>query len=144
MFPVDPKTGSAATSEGKSFTLTVWEKPTGIEVIKGNFEIYTTSDGGYESGTLSYKTSGFNFYVRIIPEFAEQKLLDYKVERVSGNYTCIVNAKKADTQDKTGWTRYQFDTNSQNTLGDKDVADFNFSIKGTIPVIKNYLRITSN
>lgn len=144
VFPVDPKTGSAATSEGKSFTLTVWEKPTGIEVIKGNFEIDATSNGGYESGTLSYKTSGFNFYARITPEFAEQKLLDYKVERVSGNYTCIVNAKKADTQDKTGWTKYQFDTNSQNTFGDKDVADFNFSIKGTIPVIKNYLRITSN
>lgn len=144
VFPVDPKTGSAATSEGKSFTLTVWEKPTGIEVIKGNFEIDATSNGGYKSGTLEYGKSGFTFYARVMPEFADQKRLKYEVEKVSGKYLCIESDKKAETQDKAGWTKYQFDTNSQNTFGDKDVADFNFSIKGTIPVIKNYLRITSN
>ena len=116
----------------------------GIEVIKGNFEIDATSNGGYKSGILEYGKSGFTFYARIMPEFADQKRLKYEVEKVSGKYLCIESDKKAETQDKAGWTKYQFDTNSQNTFGDKDVADFNFSIKGTIPVIKNYLRITSN
>lgn len=144
VFPVDPKTGSAATSERQSFTLTVWEKPMGIEVIKGNFEIYTTSDGGYRSGILEYGKSGFTFYARVMPEFADQKQLEYTVSQVSGKYLCIKNDKKAETQDKAGWIKYTFDTNDQNAVFSAEVANFNFHVNAAVPEVKNYLRITSD
>ena len=129
VFPVDPKTGNAATDKGKTFPLTVWEKPTGIEITKGNFTINGNAQQGYTTPTLPYGNSGWQFYARIVPEFAKQELLDYKIERVSGNHTCIVNHKKCDTSDKPGWLQYQFDTNSQNSLLGHDYAKFVFTVK---------------
>ena len=129
VFPVDPKTGHAVTDRGKTFPLTVWEKPTGIEITKGNFTIYDNAPQGYKTGELPYKTPGWQFYARIVPEFAKQELLQYKIQHVSGNHTCIENPKKCDTSDKVGWLQYQFDTNSQNTLGRHDLAKFVFTVK---------------
>ena len=128
VFPVDPKTGNAATDKGKTFPLTVWEKPTGIEITKGNFTINGNAQQGYTTLTLEYGHSGWQFYARIVPKFAKQELLQYKIQHVSGNHTCIENHKKCDTSDKPGWLQYQFDTNSQNTLGRHDFAKFVFTI----------------
>ena len=129
VFPIDPKTGHAVTDRGKTFPLTVWEKPTGIEITKGNFTINGNAQQGYTTPTLTYGNSGWQFYARIVPEFAKQELLQYKIQHVSGKYTCIENHKKCDTSDKAGWLQYQFDTNSQNSLGKHDYAKFVFTVK---------------
>ena len=78
----------------------------------------------------------------------KQDWLDYEIVKNSGDYTCIVNHKKSDTQDKDGWTRYQFDTNSNNTWGAHDYASFVFDVvvnnRKPNPRITNFLMIDSN
>ncbi|MGP1458783.1 MAG: hypothetical protein ACTTKL_05680 [Treponema sp.] len=143
VYPIDPKTGRAVTTDTtKSFTLTIWQEAKGIELQKGNFDITGSAESGYESKLITCGTSGHTFYARIIPEYAKQDL-DYTIQRTLGKYTCIQNDKKADEQDKTGWIKYQFDTNSQNTIGSHDKAKFNFTVKDDGSV-KTFLEIDSN
>ena len=144
VYPIDPKTEKAVTASfSETFTLTIWQEATGIELQKGNFDIETVA-GGYKTvAHISYGTTGHTFYARIIPEYAQQNMLKYTIKRTLGNYTCIQHDKKADTQDRPGWTKYQFDTNSQNTLGGHDKAKFNFTVEGDSS-ISTFLEIDSN
>ena len=141
--PIDPHTGQATDMHDIKLHLPfhVWDKATGIEIVKGNFNIYEIgSTKNYESGTLTYGSKGFYFYARVIPETAG---LNYKIERYEGNHICIVNHKKSDSQDKQGWIKYEFDTNGDNTLFSHDKADFVFTGTGQ-PSITQFLRIDSN
>ena len=92
---------------------------------------------------MEYGTKDFNFYARIVPETVNPEALEYKIKHVYGNHTCIVNPKKSNTQDKSGWIKYQFDTNSSNSIGKHDIADFVFTVKDH-PEITQFLRIDSN
>ena len=149
VWPIDPKTDEPITTgEAHTFDLLIWAEPEEIEFMKGNFNLYDDGDGNRKSGTLSYNTSGFYFYARITPQYAKQDLLDYEIVKNSGDYTCIVNHKKSDTQDKDGWTRYQFGTNGSNTWGAHDYASFVFDVvannRKPNPRITNFLMIDSN
>lgn len=138
---IDPHTGAAAEYSESSLAFRIWDKATGIEIEKGNFDIHeigTTKN--YKSDTLQYNNTGFYFYARVIPETAGLK---YKIERQTGNYTCIVNHKKSETQDKPGWIRYEFDTNRENTWLSHDEADFVFTGAGDSSITQ-FLRIDSN
>ena len=87
------------------------------------------------------------FYARITPQYAKQNLLTYTTENLS-KYMCILNDKKADDQDREGWTKYRFDVNSQNQYLDDERAKFNFEVKvgnkSPKPAIKQYLLIISD
>ena len=149
VWPIDPKTDRPITTgEAHTFDLLIWAEPEGIEFEKGNFNIYPRQSGGFESAELKYGTSGYYFYARITPQYAKQDLLDYEIVKNSGDYTCIVNHKKSDTQDKDGWTRYQFGTNGSNTWGAHDYASFVFDVvvnnRKPNPRITNFLMIDSN
>jgi Ig domain protein group 2 domain protein len=149
VWPIDPKTDRPITTgEAHTFDLLIWAEPEEIEFMKGSFNIYPRQSGGFESAELKYGTSGHYFYARITPQYAKQDWLDYEIVRNSGNYTCIVNHKKSDTQDKDGWTRYQFDTNGDNTWAAHDYASFVFDVVANNgkpnPRITNFLMIDSN
>ena len=63
-------------------------------------------------------------------------------------YSAKEGQKKADDQDREGWTKYRFDVNSQNQYLDDERAKFNFEVKvgnkSPNPAIKQYLLIISN
>lgn len=121
-----------------------------IKIEKGNFEINEKRDTSttpyteyYKSEELWYKsTKLFYFYVKVLPETIDPALLDYEIKRTKGSYTCIIEHKKSDTQDKPGWIKYEFHTNGSNTWGSNDEADFVFKINGI--EIPRVLRINSN
>ena len=148
VWPIDPKTDRPITTgEAHTFDLLIWAEPEGIEFMKGSFELYDANDGNRKSGTLSYNTSGFHFYARIKPEYAKQDWLDYTINNFT-KYPCIVNAKKAETQDKSGWTKYTFDTGSQNAVFGDERGKFNFEVKvddkSPNPAIRQHLLIISD
>jgi len=168
--PVDPKLRSAgvikvpSTHYNKgSFSLLVWDEPTGIEVFKAedvangekSFEIHKQNDGAYQSKTIQYGTNGYVFYVRTKPEYANPNYLEWKTEKVSGNYMCIQNPECSSAPDENGRWRFKFNTNTNNSWGKKDMAQFLFSIKvlnpkvvsekhDLDPPVTNYLLIKSN
>lgn len=148
VWPIDPKTDEPITTgEAHTFDLLIWAEPEGIEFMKGSFEIYKQGDG-FESETLKRGTSGHYFYARITPEYTNQSFLTYITKKYSGNYDCIETHKKSDTQDKNGWTRYEFKTRYDNTVGSHDFSDFIFDVKANNekpnPRISQWLRIDSN
>ena len=148
VWPIDPKTDRPITTgEAHTFDLLIWAEPEGIEFMKGSFNLYDDGDGNRKSGTLPYNTSGFYFYARITPQYAKQDWLDYTINNFT-KHPCIVNAKKAETQDTSGWTKYTFDTGSQNAYLADERGKFNFEVKvddeSPNPAIKQYLLIISD
>ena len=148
VWPIDPKTDRPITTgEEHTFDLLIWAEPEGIEFMKGSFNLYDDGDGNRKSGTLPYNTSGFYFYARITPQYAKQDWLDYTINNFT-KYACIVNAKKAETQDTSGWTKYTFDTGSNNVVFGDERGKFNFEVKvddrSPNPAIKQYLLIISD
>jgi len=148
VWPIDPKTDRPITTgEAHTFDLLIWAEPEGIEFMKGNFDLYDDGDGDRKSGTLSYNTSGFYFYARITPQYAKQDWLNCTIDNFT-KYACIVNAKKAETQDTSGWTKYTFDTGSNNAVLGVEKGKFNFEVKvgnkSPNPAIKQYLLIISD
>ena len=149
VWPIDPKTDRPITTvEAHTFDLLIWAEPEGIEFMKGNFELHDRQNGNFESAELARGTSGHYFYARITPEYTNQSFLTYITKKYSGNYDCIETHKKSDTQDKNGWTRYEFKTRYDNTVGSHDFSDFIFDVKANNekpnPRISQWLRIDSN
>ena len=148
VWPIDPKTDEPITTgEEHTFDLLIWAEPEGIEFYTDNFTISKLGDGGYQSNTLLHGSNNRYFYARITPQYANQNLLTYTTENLS-KYMCILNDKKADDQDREGWTKYRFDVNSQNQYLDDERAKFNFEVKvgnkSPNPAIKQYLLIISD
>ena len=148
VWPIDPKTDRPITTgEAHTFDLLIWAEPEGIEFYTDNFTISKLGDGGYQSNTLLHGSNNRYFYARITPQYANQNLLTYTTENLS-KYMCILNDKKADDQDREGWTKYRFDVNSQNQYLDDERAKFNFEVKvgnkSPNPAIKQYLLIISD
>ena len=148
VFPIDPKTDRPIiTGEAHTFDLLIWAEPEGIEFYTDNFTISKLGDGGYQSNTLLHGSNNRYFYARITPQYANQNLLTYTTKNLS-KYMCILNDKKADDQDREGWTKYRFDVNSQNQYLDDERAKFNFEVKvgdkSPKPAIKQYLLIISD
>ena len=148
VWPIDPKTDRPITTgEEHTFDLLIWAEPKGIEFMRGNFNLYDDGDGDRKSGTLNYNTSDFYFYARITPQYAKQDWLNCTIDNFT-KYACIVNAKKAETQDTSGWTKYTFDTGSQNAVLGNEKGKFNFEVKvgnkSPNPAIKQYLLIISD
>ena len=148
VWPIDPKTEKPITTGTEnSFELIIWAEPEGIEFEEGDFDLYDQTDGGVSSGTLAYGSSNRYFYARITPEYAKQDFLTYTTEQLTTNM-CIMNDRKAETQDKPGWIKYIFDINPKNQFGGDERAKFNFAVKvngqSPDPAISKYLRIVSN
>ncbi|MGP1415411.1 MAG: hypothetical protein ACTTJ6_05715 [Treponema sp.] len=149
VWPIDPKTDRPITKgEAHTFDLLIWAEPEGIEFMKGSFELHDRQNGNFESAELARGTSGHYFYARITPEYTNQSFLTYITKKYSGDYDCIETHKKSDTQDKNGWTRYEFKTRYDNTWGSHDFSDFIFDVKANNekpnPRISQWLRIDSN
>ena len=148
VWPIDPKTDRPIiTGEAHTFDLLIWAEPEGIQFARGNFNLYDDGDGDRKSGTLPYNSSGFYFYAKITPEYANQNWLNCTIDNFT-KYACIVNAKKAETQDTSGWTKYTFDTGSNNAVLGVEKGKFNFEVKvgnkSPNPAIKQYLLIISD
>ena len=166
--PIDPKTIGedyqkvpTVNYNYEYFFLLVWDEPKGIEVFKAenvgsgerSFNIYDKDDGGYESETITYGTSGYVFDVRTSPEYANPNYLEWETKRTSGNYMCILNPECSSVPDSNGKWRFKFNTNGDNTWAAHDYAKFLFYIR--IPdennakqelskPVSNYLLIDSN
>ncbi|MGP1459201.1 MAG: Ig-like domain-containing protein [Treponema sp.] len=100
VFPVDPKTGNAATAKGQTFTLTVWQKATGIEVTKGDgTECDKDSNGDYKF-SINRKSNSPDWSVRVSPKFAKPQELNYSISgdtNIDGNtYAYFTNWKYKD------------------------------------------------
>ncbi len=148
VWPIDPKTEKPITTGTENtFELIIWAEPEGIEFEEGDFDLYDQTDGGVSSGTLNYGSNNRYFYARITPEYAKQDFLTYTTEQLTANM-CIMNDRKAETQDKPGWIKYIFDINPKNQIGGDERAKFNFAVKvngqSPDPAISKYLRIVSN
>ena len=153
---IDPKSGykyEVAKWNYDTFNLRIWDEPNGIVVKKGNFNIYDHNEGGYESGTIAYGTSGYTFYVRTRPEFANPNYIVWEAKNSGSKYMCIQDPTCSDSPDQYGNWRFEFRTSGNNSIGAHDYARFWFYIR--VPdekgirqelstPISNYLLIDSN
>ena len=79
VFPIDPKTGNAVTNDtSKTFRLTIWEKATGFELIKGNGEeCKKSSNGNYYILSIRRNSKWESWSIRVMPEYAKPHEFKY-------------------------------------------------------------------
>ena len=113
VFPIDPKTGNAVTNDtSKTFRLTIWEKATGIELIKGNGEeCEKSSNGNYYILSIGRNRKWESWSIRVMPEYAKPHEFTYVIKgdtNIDGNtyayftdwkYTGSMNTFTINTRD---------------------------------------------
>lgn len=90
VYPIDPKTGNPISKgEDKTFELTIWEKPTGVKILKPDqSECDKDSDGKYIL-KIKRNSQQTNWTVKMTPEYAKQYEFEYKIDgnkNKDGNY----------------------------------------------------------
>ena len=87
--PIDPKTGNPVRNKYKTFELTIWEKPTGVKILKPDHsECDKDSDGKYILKIMR-NSQQTNWTVKMTPEYAKQYEFEYKIDgnkNKDGNY----------------------------------------------------------
>ena len=91
VYPIDPKTGNPISKgEDKTFELTIWEKPTGVKILKPDgSECDKDSDGSKYILKIKRNSQQTNWTVKMTPEYAKQYEFEYKIEgdkNKDGNY----------------------------------------------------------
>lgn len=90
VYPIDPKTGyPISKGEDKTFELTIWEKPTGVKILKPDqSECDKDSDGKYIL-KIKRNSQQTNWTVKMTPEYTKQYEFEYKIDgntNKDGNY----------------------------------------------------------
>lgn len=87
VYPIDPKTDRAVTTDQtKKFSLTIWEKATGVKIINNEgVECSKDSDGDYVV-RIDRKSSSKGWSVKIAPDYAKPQDFEYKVSGDTNTY----------------------------------------------------------
>ena len=90
VYPIDPKTGyPISKGEDKTFELTIWEKPTGVKILKPDQSECDKDSNGKYILKIMRNSQQTNWTVKITPEDAKQYEFEYKIEgdkNKDGNY----------------------------------------------------------
>ena len=90
VYPIDPKTGNPISKgEDKTFELTIWEKPTGVKILKPDQSECDKDSNGKYILKIMRNSQQTNWTVKITPEDAKQYEFEYKIEgdkNKDGNY----------------------------------------------------------
>ena len=90
VYPIDPKTGyPISKGEDKTFELTIWEKPTGVKILKPDQSECDKDSNGKYILKIKRNSQQTNWTVKITPEDAKQYEFEYKIEgdkNKDGNY----------------------------------------------------------
>lgn len=125
VYPIDPKTGNPISKgEDKTFELTIWEKPTGVKILKPDgSECDKDSNGKY---ILKIKSNSQQpkWTVKMTPEDAKQYEFEYKIEgntNIAGDYYT----------DLTDWAAASLGGNSF-TVNTRNIGTFSGDKKNTV------------
>ena len=147
MYPIDPKTGNPISKgEDKTFELTIWEKPTGVKILKPDgSECDKDSDGNKYILKIKRNSQQTNWTVKMTPEYAKQYEFDSKIEgntNIDGNYYTYLTDWAA-----APWGGNSFTVNTRNigfAHGDRENTvtftskpNKKFTVKLYVTVMKN-------
>ena len=147
VYPIDPKTGyPISKGEDKTFELTIWEKPTGVKILKPDgSECDKDSDGNKYILKIKRNSQQTNWTVKMTPEYAKQYEFEYKIEgntNIAGEYYTDLtdweaapwggNRFTVKTRDIGG-----FKGNQENTVTFTSKPNKKFTVKLYVTVMKN-------
>lgn len=146
VYPIDPKTGNPISKgEDKTFELTIWEKPTGVKILKPDHsECDKDSDGKYILKIMR-NSQQTNWTVKMTPEYAKQYEFDSKIEgntNIDGNYYTYLTDWAAESLGGNSFTVNTrnigaFSGDKKNTVTFTSKPNKKFTVKLYVTVMKN-------
>lgn len=146
VYPIDPKTGNPISKgEDKTFELTIWEKPTGVKILKPDqSECDKDSDGKYILKIMR-NSQQTNWTVKMTPEYAKQYEFDSKIEgntNIDGNYYTYLTDWAAESLGGNSFTVNTrnigaFSGDKKNTVTFTSKPNKKFTVKLYVTVMKN-------
>ena len=146
VYPIDPKTGyPISKGEDKTFELTIWEKPTGVKILKPDHsECDKDSDGKYILN-IKRNSQQTNWTVKMTPEYAKQYEFDSKIEgntNIDGNYYTYLTDWAAASLGGNSFTVNTHNIgglkgNQKNTITFTSKPNKKFTVKLYVTVMKN-------
>ena len=125
VYPIDPKTGyPISKGEDKTFELTIWEKPTGVKILKPDGSECDKDSNGKYILKIKRNSQQTNWTVKMTPEDAKQYEFEYKID---GN-TNIAGEYYTDLAD---WAIASLGGNSF-TVKTRDIGTFSGDKKNTV------------
>ena len=87
VYPIDPKTDRAVTTDQtKKFSLTIWEKATGIKIFDNEGDECSKNSKGAYVVRIDRKSSSEGWSVKIAPDYAKPQEFEYKVSGDTNTY----------------------------------------------------------
>ena len=125
VYPIDPKTGNPISKgEDKTFELTIWEKPTGVKILKPDGSECDKDSNGKYILKIKRNSQQTNWTVKMTPEYAKQYEFEYKIEgdknKDGNHYTYL-----------TDWAGASLDGNSF-TVNTRDIGFIYGDKKNTV------------
>lgn len=146
VYPIDPKTGNPISKgEDKTFELTIWEKPTGVKILKPDHsECDKDSDGKYIL-KIKRNSQQTNWTVKMTPEYAKQYEFDSKIEgntNIAGEYYTYLTDWAAESLGGNSFTVNTrnigaFSGDKENTVTFTSKPNKKFTVKLYVTVMKN-------
>ena len=146
VYPIDPKTGNPISKgEDKTFELTIWEKPTGVKILKPDGSECDKDSNGKYILKIKRNSQQTKWTVKMTPEDAKQYEFEYKIEgdkNIAGEYYTDLtdweaapwggNRFTVKTRDIGG-----FKGNQENTVTFTSKPNKKFTVKLYVTVMKN-------
>ncbi len=146
VYPIDPKTGNPISKgEDKTFELTIWEKPTGVKILKPDGSECDKDSNGKYILKIKRNSQQTKWTVKMTPEDAKQYEFEYKIEgdkNIAGEYYTDLtdweaapwggNRFTVKTRDIGG-----FKGNQENTVTFTSKTPNKFTTKLYVTVMKN-------
>ena len=89
VYPIDPKTDNAVTTDQtKKFSLTIWEKATGVKILDNDGDECTKDSDDDYVVRINRNSSSEGWSVKIAPDYAKPQEFTYKVsgsKNIDGN-----------------------------------------------------------
>lgn len=146
VYPIDPKTGyPISKGEDKTFELTIWEKPTGVKILKPDGSECDKDSNGKYILNIKRNSQQTNWTVKITPEDAKQYEFEYKIEgdkNIAGDYYTYLTDWEALPR---GGNSFTVNTRNigfahgdkENTVTFTSKPNKKFTVKLYVTVIKN-------
>ena len=143
--PIDPKTGNPVRNKYKTFELTIWEKPTGVKILKPDHSECDKDSNGKYILNIKRNSQQTNWTVKMTPEYAKQYEFDSKIEgntNIDGNYYTYLTDWAAASLGGNSFTVNTHNIgglkgNQKNTITFTSKPNKKFTVKLYVTVMKN-------